>query len=1130
MAATLRDPHFKAILTALADLDLHTNDFEACVCELLAAHYPRLVPVTGGQDSGFDGAIGDLEGEAYPLIATTGRDVASNLEKNLKSYQEGGGTRTWAVFATSRRLTPPQRKKLKSTASNLGITLVQVYDQRAIAVLLYRNSGWCQQLLGIGSKAPVLSALPPMQRGEFQDLPLLGRDEDLDWLKTTPGDRILIAPSGFGKTYLLYWLAVHEGRGLFIATRDRNELAAAIRDQQPDLLFLDDNGFEPEWLQQVLALRRELRPFDLVITGWPSQEDRLCTLLGPKAVRRKLEGLRRRDILGILQHLGVPDHWQMQLADQAMNRPGFAVTLAQLARSQTWRDAVDGNAVLRELKQPVERLLGEQGQEAIQLLSILALGGDAGLERSTAARLLGISDQAAARMLQKVDSIGILVETSRPAEPLGLAVEPEHLRAALVDMTFFAGGAGALDVKPCLAAIGGLEPLKLLLLVTARGSNVDRCLLLNELEQRCPISSIKHMEPEDDLHLFSEPKPVLEVWRGFASLGEQESAWVLERCPPNAIGDMAYALLERLPEATLTRLFDIEVEVGGKTGIKAIRSWSAGSIGNKRQLLDVLERRAQGSALSPLEIEACFAAINPSSAGSDLGPSRDVVRSNFGSILAADSWESLSDLLRRALDLLLAQPEPFPWNDLGLAFNDYRWPEPRTVEFQRRGFKLVHYALVHLRERARQTVPQRFAWISLARFYKLDSAAIAEMQAGYEDGLAELELIFPDASNGIPKNWLERWGHEGPDSVLARWQGLVPQTREFLGQGPANLGWIAHELASRISDPLPWLRLFVRFGVQEGALKPLLQKLSEMDLAAAASLFLNSDYHWGVALEITRRGRPEDLLDSSLIELKGNLARLRDELLRDAELAQTFAERYLSVSPDLTWIIASTISRLHSKLDPDLLCKARQFLLVQPAIPQLPIALWTAVCYDLAANPELAVDWLIALSQSAGSPLPEDPALAGDALRQLIHKLPQPAMARILREADLTFLEKFADCLVGKDPELYLLLIDRRVSPKALALPLEGIRPGPKWIPFAEAAQAAGLAATNIARQAILHGMWGGSPAEIQTWMAALRDIENELPQLAEVAREGLKMAETRLAEALEIQKRIEMRGLVAGG
>ncbi len=191
----MRDPYYRKILEGLNG-PLDSNVFDACADDLLREVYSGLVPVRGGRDYGMDGAIADGEDEPFPLIATTAQDVSRNLRESLSSYVKGGGSRRKAVLATSRALTPKRRKDLHAKAREKGFVLLQIHDQDDFADRLYRNSRWTKELLGLEGKPAALSAVPRTRGPIRQDVELIGRDEDLAWLRTTSGDRPRSARGG----------------------------------------------------------------------------------------------------------------------------------------------------------------------------------------------------------------------------------------------------------------------------------------------------------------------------------------------------------------------------------------------------------------------------------------------------------------------------------------------------------------------------------------------------------------------------------------------------------------------------------------------------------------------------------------------------------------------------------------------------------------------------------------------------------------------------------------------------------------------------------------------------------------------------------------------------------------------
>ena len=270
-AVTL-DPYHEAILHALND-HLDHEVFEQCAVELIRQDGWPVVPVRGGKDDGFDGAVADREGEPFSLISTIGEDLVGNFKRSLKRTQNQGWKPEGAIFATSRDITPQTRKKLFQAARDLGVSFKQAYPRDWFAHRLYRNPHWCKRLLGLTGRPHALSVFPRTERPRLGDQ-VYGRDAEIEWLKSRQDDCLLVGGPGSGKTFLLQSLA-KKGHALFLVDEDREQIANDIRELQPPAVIIDDAHVSPDLIRSFDQLRREIGAEDvrIVATCWTSEVD-----------------------------------------------------------------------------------------------------------------------------------------------------------------------------------------------------------------------------------------------------------------------------------------------------------------------------------------------------------------------------------------------------------------------------------------------------------------------------------------------------------------------------------------------------------------------------------------------------------------------------------------------------------------------------------------------------------------------------------------------------------------------------------------------------------------------------------------------------------------------------------------
>ena len=498
---------------------LDPEAFERSAADLLRDVFPGLAPIRGGCDAGMDGAIADQRGPAFPLVSTTSTNTLRNLTISLRSYLAKRGKRRRVVFATSRQLTAIKRRNLEKRADGLGFELVQIFDQAAMADRLYHSPEWCKELLNLTGEALPLSAVPltrrPLPSGE-----LIGRNEQIAWLQDTRGDCVIVGPPGSGKTALTHIL-VAKG-GLFLVSDDVPAIAPVVRQLRPKWIIVDDADEVCARLDLLRQVRQQIRAdFAIVATCWAASEHVVREALPTAAINvLHLTGLDRDNLVKVVHRAGVrgPTGLVREIVDQAVGRPGLAMTLAMFCLQGETRDVVLGDTIVRQTRAKLEQRLGPQATPA---LAGLALGGKGGMRQTDVAEALGIALADFQHIVTGIAAGGVIEEA-----PDGvLVVQPDTLRHALVREMFF--DATPLPLDPLL--IKAIDPdgvAEALACARAVGANVPNQLLL-EAFGRCRSAS---------------------TWGWYASLGESEARWVLGH-QSDLIQDryVMHALLRRIP-------------------------------------------------------------------------------------------------------------------------------------------------------------------------------------------------------------------------------------------------------------------------------------------------------------------------------------------------------------------------------------------------------------------------------------------------------------------------------------------------------------------------------------------------------------------------------------------------------
>ena len=653
-SAVILDPHHGAILDAL-NRKLDANVFEACAAALLRRDHPTLVPVRGGADDGFDGAVADATGEPFPLITTTGEKLVPNLRRNLDRTAKRGWSVARVLFATPRRITPATRKKLSETARERGVTLVQAYGQDWFAQSLYREPEWCKRLLGVTGRPSALSLFPLTQRPVLGDT-VLGREQDIRWLLEQKRDCLLTGEPGSGKTFLLLRTLALQGYARFLVDGDPAQIANDLRSLRPPAVIVDDAHVNPARITELIRIRSEVgAEFRIIATSWPGFSDPVMSALqiGSASVR-DLGRLDANTMVDIIRSSGVrgPDRLLYVIRKQAAGRPGLAATLAHLCMTGNVEDVVNGESLLQELYRGFRKMIGDKG---ILHMAPFALGGAAGVKFDAVARRLGVSLLDLREVLAKIGAAGVVSQRTDRA----ISVEPEPLRWSIVKRVFFDTPL-PLDVGAFLSIVEDRrDALKTLIGVRYRGAAIP------ELEE------------------WLEKENSSDLWSVYASLGGAEARHVLRRYPEMTV-EVAQSALSSAPETAIPMLLDrvsdnvaprdasigYLPQVGPESPLDQLKTW-AKAISSESE--HALERRmaivratiswwkSGGSGRSA--IRALCIALQPGLDYSALDPG---IGDSFKQVSRIFHEEELSKLTAHWSEVLevVSATKHVPWNDL----------------------------------------------------------------------------------------------------------------------------------------------------------------------------------------------------------------------------------------------------------------------------------------------------------------------------------------------------------------------------------------------------------------------------------------------------------------------------------
>ena len=901
--------------------------------------------------------VGELpDGTPFFLVTTVQRDSRANLERNVASYIAAGGERRVVVFATSRRVTGRRSLELDDhLRDQFGVRLAAVHDRADFIARLYRSAAWRRELLGVPGEARALSQLPATHR-PTPEIPLVGRDQELQRLKTIEGDLVVVGKPGIGKTFLLQNL-VEGDWGLFDDGWDIEKLEDAIRDMQPARIVVDDAHLQGDRLSTLRQLRTQMGDdFTIVAVTWPGSVDEVVGTL-PDATRLEIRELERDQILRVIEEVGVagPVPLQAHIVNQAQGRVGLAVTLAHASLTGDLRDVATGDALLHDLVGWYTRMIGPESR---YVLGFLALAGHHGATLAQVRKALDLTQPAVADVIRGLADGGTLDEAHAAGGAVRLRVQPAELRYALVRDIYLAG-AGSLDLREALRHLDNAgSAAGPLLGAIHRGAGLDRqfvCDLIDDHDSDAAVA--------------------------FALLGLGELHQALVRWPQfrdEIIREAHRAEVD--PEATLPLLLDSAVGDDGPENsdpdqpLRVIDDHIAASdhpIEIRETAIEAIDRWLRAGGDVGVGIRALAHVMRPQLRTVVADPGFGNTLTLTDAPLPPEVVTALDSLWDRVLGVVEREKDG-PVGPLIAGLHSWVYPENLNIgsASSEAAERTIRGVVPRVIKRLAAILAERPGALRELRSYGAEFDLEIEIPP-------EFETLFPvfwrgSDSDGDYEDW-ERKATEAVDALAedARSRSVDDQVELLAGSDaeataagisyPRLTPRLARRLAESSAEPIGWIDELVRREAPGDLLLPFLERSIEADAKgwqdALANLLGDDSYSWVASQVVLTHPVGEDLTAKGIAGLTGKHKNLIQLLLVRREVDAETVERLLDArDPTVARDTAVTIAHgpgeeVLSSLSEAGQARWREVIVTSPADDY-----WYSEV--LKRNPGLFADWL----------------------------------------------------------------------------------------------------------------------------------------------------------------------------
>jgi hypothetical protein len=441
---------------ALASKPLNHNLFERCGQDLLIEIYPGLSPIPGGTDWGRDADVHPGEEAPPRLLVTSSRSlegVRQNMNKGIASMTKHGVPFNRIVLANCAQLSQTDRSSLNTSARKRGAIIEAVYDRTFFASRLRRDGEWRSKLLGLSADPVTLSRTPDdLAQSPWRELPLVGREREVEELSAAEGDLVVSGPPGVGKTRVLAGVT----EAYFVDhDAEPGRLADDLRWLDPKILVVDDAGAAEQLIRRLVRFRiveADIANYRIIVVCWPDEVDRVSQSLGSHQ-KLQLDLLERSDTDQLLLSMGITGQFaRTQILDQAEGRLGWAISISDmLLRAPDITSLRNGQALFGQVQGYFLRA-GVPHEAADLLATVAACGEVAEPELGDVASELNMSRPQVVRLLAGAATSGLIDVLSRYdfAQRRGIrhyVVRPPMLADALVAERAFKADVPGIDLR-----------------------------------------------------------------------------------------------------------------------------------------------------------------------------------------------------------------------------------------------------------------------------------------------------------------------------------------------------------------------------------------------------------------------------------------------------------------------------------------------------------------------------------------------------------------------------------------------------------------------------------------------------------------------------------------------------------